>query len=420
MNSVRILFFVVGKSLSGHMLSTVVTVFCIALATGLVMSVFSLKEQAYEAFTGGAFGYDAVAGSGGELQLVLNTVYHVEASPGNIPWSVFRKLKSQQGVSLAVPYVLGDSYDGFRVIGTTEDIFSKIGVESEDGFDIRGRGRLFDPSKREAVIGSYVAQKSDLKIGSSFNPSHGFSTGVGSSHDTDFEVVGVVSATNTPHDRVIWIPVEQFYKIEGHVLRGSGKEYIPSEDEDIPDQHKEVSSVMLELEDPGAGFNIKKKILEDGDDITFAWPVGTVIADLFSKLGWFREILGFVSYSVIIVSLGAVLASVYNTIHDRRREFAVIRALGGGRGLIFKSVVTETAIITILGTFAGFFVNFMILAVASYMLKQNLGIIVNIFSFHEIYIIMPMAMVIMGVITGVIPAIRAYSTEVAENLNPYK
>lgn len=419
MRNILHLLFIVKKSFLGHMFSTIITVVSIALATGLVMSVFSLKDQSYEAFTGGTFGYDAVAGAGGsELQIVLNSVYHLETSPGNVPWRIYEELKGQPGVVNAIPYALGDSYRGFRIVGTTTDIFRKIGVETEDGIRIRGRGELFDPSEKEAVIGSYVAQKSDLEIGSKFRPAHGLYHAEDSAHEDEFEVVGIVSPTNTPHDRVIWIPIDKFFRTEGHVLRGGGAQYRPAGEEKIPDSYKEISSVMLQLQDPAVGFNLKKRIEEDNTGIILAWPVDTVVAELFAKLGWFRDILGFVAYAVVLVSLGAVLGSVYNTIHDRRREFAVIRALGGGRGILFNSVIIESVLITAAGTCLGFIINLFIMAVASFIIKQEIGIVLDVFEIHAVHMITPLVMVVLGIVVGVIPAYKAYRTNVEENLSP--
>ena len=81
---------IVLRSMRQHALSTAVTLLSVGLASGLVMAVFSIKEQTYQAFTGGPVGFDAVLGArGSQLQLVLNTVFHLETSPGNIPYSMY-------------------------------------------------------------------------------------------------------------------------------------------------------------------------------------------------------------------------------------------------------------------------------------------------------------------------------------------
>src|ERR1041385_7205829 len=116
---------IVSRSLKQHALSTCVTALSVALATGLIMAVFAVKTQTHDAFTGGPVGFDAVLGArGSQLQLVLNTIFHLETSPGNIPWAMYKEISSRPQVSLAIPYAVGDNYHGFRIVGTTEELFT--------------------------------------------------------------------------------------------------------------------------------------------------------------------------------------------------------------------------------------------------------------------------------------------------------
>src|SRR5438874_9834876 len=127
----RGLILIVFRSLRQHALSTVVTVLSVALACGLVMAVFSVKQQTHDAFTGGQAGFDAVLGArGSQLQLVLNTVFHLETSPGNIPWSMYTAIAAHPRVTLAIPYAVGDNYKGYRIVGTTPEIFTKFRYRS--------------------------------------------------------------------------------------------------------------------------------------------------------------------------------------------------------------------------------------------------------------------------------------------------
>src|SRR4051812_29822584 len=98
------------RSLRQHALSTAITALSVALAAALVMSVFAINDETYRAFTGGQAGFDAVLGArGSQLQLVLNAVFHLETSPGNIPWTLYTATKNDPRVALAVPYAVGDN-----------------------------------------------------------------------------------------------------------------------------------------------------------------------------------------------------------------------------------------------------------------------------------------------------------------------
>src|ERR1051325_10132234 len=128
-------FLIVFRSLRQHMLSTAITVLSVALASGLIMSVFAIKTQTYDAFTGGDAGFDAVLGArGSQLQLVLNTVFHLETSPGNIPWAMYEEIAANPSVELAIPYAVGDNYRGYRVVGTIPEIFTKFQYRSGKTF----------------------------------------------------------------------------------------------------------------------------------------------------------------------------------------------------------------------------------------------------------------------------------------------
>ena len=125
MSGLGALVLIVRRSLRQHALSTSITVLSAALASGLVMAVFAVAAQSRAAFAGGPVGFDAVLGArGSETQLVLNTVFHLETSPGNIPWSMYTALQEDRRVELAIPYAVGDNYKGFRIVGTTSQPIS--------------------------------------------------------------------------------------------------------------------------------------------------------------------------------------------------------------------------------------------------------------------------------------------------------
>jgi putative ABC transport system permease protein len=427
----RTIAFLVRRSLRQHALSTAVTAGAAALACGLVLSVFSVTAQARDAFVRDP-GFDAVLGArGSELQLVLNSVFHLETSPGNIPWSLYEEFKEDPRVEVAVPYAVGDNYRGFRIVGTTPDIFE---VEYAAGrrYEIavaegRRLGRFFHAGNREAVLGSFAAAATGLEVNDTFHPSHG--TGEeGHEHEDEYTVVGVLKPTNTPADRVVWIPIEGIFHMEGHVLRGTGEEHDPEPDEEIGDEHKEVSAVMLRLkgeidEDglrvaaPAAGFALKIKARESGV-ATLAWPIANVMQDLFEKLFWFVRILEVVAYLVVIVSMAGILASLYNTMNERRREFAILRALGASRTTVFAAVVSEAAAIALVGALGGFLVHALVVAAAAYTLRTETGVVLDPLAYHPVLWAAPAGILALGALAGLLPATKAYRTDVATNLAP--
>ena len=412
------IFLIARKSLAQHRLSTIITVLSVALAAGLVMAVFSIRDQTYDAFTGGPTGFDAVLGArGSQLQLVLNTVFHLETSPGNIPWEMYDAIKHDPNVELAVPYAVGDNYRGYRIVGTEKSLFTDLEYRKGHKFTL-ARGKLFDPEKREAVVGSYVADKTGLEVGSKFNPFHGLVFDERQKHAEEYTVTGVLEPTNSPSDRVIWIPIDEFYRISGHVLRGGGGTYEPRAGEEIPDRYKEVSAVMLKLKNPRAGFLLDQTINRQGTAATLAWPIGRVMAELFGKIGWVNKVLSLVAYLVVLVAAGSILASIYNTMNERRREFAILRALGARRRTVFAAIILESASIAAIGAVLGYAVYALILAGASVVIRAETGVVLDVLKPGPVLFAAPLAMIALGILAGVIPALKAYSTDVASNLAP--
>jgi putative ABC transport system permease protein len=210
----RSLLLIVSKSLVQHKLSTAVTALSLALAAGLVMSVFSIRNETYDAFTGGPAGFDAVLGArGSQLQLVLNTVFHLETSPGNIPWEMYEAVKKDPNVVLAVPYAVGDNYRGFRIVGTDEQLFTDLEYRKGKKFEIRQGGKLFDPRKKEAVVGSFAARKTGLGVGSKFHPFHGLVFDERMRHEDEYTVVGGMEPPQKPSANVKRVHQEEIYTI---------------------------------------------------------------------------------------------------------------------------------------------------------------------------------------------------------------
>ena len=122
-----------------------------------------LQTVTDDAFLGGAGNFDAVVGArGSKLQLVLNNVFHLESSPGNIPWSIYETIREEPGVALAVPYAVGDNYLGARIVGTTTDLFDKFEHHRGRKLAVQSGGRLFDMTRREAVVGAEAARRTGL------------------------------------------------------------------------------------------------------------------------------------------------------------------------------------------------------------------------------------------------------------------
>lgn len=396
---------IVFKSLRQHALSTVVTALCIALAGALLMSVWSVKDQSQATFTGVNEGFDAVLGArGSKLQLVLNAIFHLESSPGNLAWPDFVDIRNNPNVELAIPIAVGDNYRGWRLVGTTLELFGKAEYARSKHFTVVAGGRLFEPNLREAVVGSFAARKLGLKPGDTFHPFHGLIFDEKNQHSETYVVVGILEPSNTPADRVIWIPLAGIQKMTGHDPRAA----------------TDVSAVLVKLKEGSAitGFQMDMMYNKQGNRLTFAWPIGAVMAGLFDKIGWFDRVLALVAYLVALVASASILAGIYNSMNERRREIAIMRALGARRATVFAAILLEAAAIAALGMAVGFLFYGVILAAVASLMRAQTGVVLDPFKFNAVMLWAPAALIALGALAGVVPALKAYRTDVAEHLAP--
>ncbi len=394
---------IIYRSLRQHALSTVITAGSIALASGLLMCVWMVKTQSQTAFTQTTTGFDAVLGArGSKLQLVLNAIFHLEASPGNVAYADYEMVKRHPAVKAAIPLAVGDNLRGYRLVGTLPELFEKVEYAPGKKFALQPGGKIFGPAAKEAVAGSFAAQRLGLKVGDTFHPFHGLAFDAKNEHADAYVVTAILESTNTPVDRVIWIPLRGLQTMSGH----------------DPKAATDVSAVLIQLRTPSAGFMLDMMYNKQGNRLTFAYPVGAIIAELFSKISWFDQVLALVAYLVALVAAGSVLASIYNSMSARQRDLAILRALGARRRTIFGAVVAEAACIGGLGAAVGFGVYFVLLVGVAGVIRTQTGVVLDVAAWHPVLWICPVAMIGLCALGGVIPALKAYRTPVAETLAP--
>lgn len=393
---------IVRRSLRQHALSTTITALSIALAGGLLMSVWVVKEQSQRTFTQVNTGFDAVLGArGSKLQLVLNSIFHLEASPGNLAASDYEFIRRHPAVKLAIPIAVGDNLRGFRIVGTIPEFFTQVEYAPGRHFAVSA-GKLFDPAAKEAVIGSFAARKLGLGVGDTFHPFHGLVYDAANQHPDTYRVTGILAPSNTPVDKVVWIPIHGLQTMAGHDPRAA----------------TDVSAVLIQLRSPSAGFMLDIMYNKQGNRLTFAYPIGAIMAELFQKIGWFDRVLALVAYMVGIVSAAGVLVAIYNSMAARRRDIAILRALGAGRLFLFGAVVLEAAAIGAIGMALSFGAYAAIVTAVAAVIQAQTGVLLEAFAYSPVMLWAPLGMIALCALCGLLPAWKAYRTDVAENLAP--
>jgi len=395
----------VRRSLQQHAFSSAICVLAIALAGGLLMAVWSLKEGARQAFDRAGGGYDAVLGArGSKLQLVLNGLFHMDESPGTIPISDWLAVRTHPAVATAIPMAMGDNYRGYRVVGTVIDYFTEVPYSEGRLHQTWPPGRWFQPNLREAVVGSIVARRLDLKRGSRFRPYHGLNFDPEHEHEETYVVVGVLQPSNTPADRVIWIPLAGVQQMGGH----------------DPARATDLSAVLVRFkpESVVAGQQLDRQFNRDGTRLTFAWPVAQIVARLFDRVAWIERVLVLVAWLVAIVAAATILITLYGSLNERRRDLAILRALGAHRRTVFGVLILEALAMSLLGVVLASGVHAGIHALTAHIVQTQTGMVLELWTGVGTLTGIAAAMVGLGILAGLVPAVKAYREDVAANLAP--
>jgi putative ABC transport system permease protein len=297
---------------------------------------------------------------------------------------------------------VGDNLRGYRLVGTVPELFMAVEYAPGRKFALQTGGRVFEVGADEAIAGSFAAERLGLTVGDTFHPFHGLTFNEKDEHSETFVVTGILEPTNTPADRVIWIPLGGLQKMSGHDARAA----------------TEISAVLIQLRAATAGFMLDVMFNKQGNRLTFAYPVGAIIAELFQKISWFDRVLELVAYLVALVAAGSVLASIYNSMSARQRDLAILRAMGAKRRTIFGAVVLEAAAIGAMGAMVGYAIFFGLLGGVATLIRAQTGVVLEVWEWQPVLGYCPAGMVALCALGGVVPAIKAYRTPVAETLAP--
>ncbi len=412
--------------------TTFLTILSVALAVALISSVLTLREETRKRFEEEGQAFDLVVGAkGSPLQLVLSSVYFMDNPTGNIPYSVYEQIQNdKEYVQSAYPIALGDNFQGFRIVGTDASLFqhkwiSPITAEERNPFKIK-EGRVFE-RPFEVVLGALVARETGLKIGDTFISSHGFIKlpEVLGGHDhtqNPYTVVGIFDSSNSPFDRAIFTSVESVWEIHGEHNESEPKqEHDNQSAEDIKyeewgkDPRSMITAVLVQLQSPALRFQYREMIRESTVAMS-ATPVEEV-SKLFEQfLGTAKTVLLAVGYLVVIISALSIMIGLYLAIIQRRRDLAIMRALGASRVEIFGSVLIEAFWVTALGIGTGYLLGGVISRIVGYYLSQKYGLSITSFILTTEHITSFATVAVVGLLAGIIPAWQAYKRNIARDL----
>jgi putative ABC transport system permease protein len=443
------------RNMKQRALASSLTGLSMALGVAVMICVMVIHSVTVKQFSQDAQGYHLiVGGNGGKNDLVLSTVFHVGTPLFPIPYAYYRDFTDGQYAELtkvAVPYCLGDSYAAngklFRVVGVTSDLFNKIQYGTNQDGSPRvyefAEGRNFEDDKPfEAVVGSMVAQQAGLKVGSTFNPTHGIAA-EGDKHDA-FKVVGVLAPTGTANDRAVFVNIEGFYLLAGHALSKPAEgietpgppDLAPEEElkgivaqpilydndgaevEPLAPELREVTSVLVLCNNAFGPNSLIYSINKDATRNMQAVAPGGVVTKLLEEIvGPVRVILLVLTTLIVIVAGVSILVSIYNSMNERSHDIAVMRALGASRLSVMLIVLFESILLSVAGGLAGIVLGHLIIGLAAPYVVQSTGVRLAVWEFDKWELVVIPALVVLASLAGFLPALSAYRTDVARALS---
>ena len=388
-------------------LITILTVAGIALGAALVCAVLTLRHEAERALSREAALYDLVAGGkGSPLQLVLSSVYHLDAPTGNLPYTDYERMKRDPRILWAAPIGLGDNYAGYRIIGTEPPFFDLPDRDGAPFFEF-AEGRIFE-DRFEVVLGHAVANATGLKIGDSFFGTHGLVDVPGGEVHRDFpyRVCGILAPTGTAQDRAIFGTLASVWEIHESeerlhsAIQGKaalGSRHAP----------RETTAILIRLKTPGLRLWMADEIRSRSDGIA-AIPINEILRFQQNVAVPVQKALLVVAAAVVGVSCLTVLATLHQAAERRRRDIAILRSLGAGRREVATLVFCEGLLLTIGGIAAGLLLGHGGLAIASGTIRETTGLSINPWSLPPAELAAIGAMALCGAGAAFFPAVASY------------
>lgn len=422
-------------------LSTLLSVLLFALSIGLISLLLNLRQQADEQFDNNLAGVDLVVGAkGSPLELVLNSMYHVGYANGNITVKEARPFFNAHNpvVEDAVPLSLGDSYRGYRIVGTIPKLLDWYGVELREG-------ELWTEDF-SVVIGAEVAAVNGLSVGDKFLSNHGIiDEGEDNiEHDDDFAVVGILAESGTVMDQIVLTTNETYWHShDNHDAPAS-----PPKDDDADHDHeghdhaehdhsghdhpaktgdplkdllaaeddKELTSLLVRYKNASSfqALNFPRNINEN-TDLLAANPAYE-ISEVRRQFDSGQRILGILVLAITIVSSLSIFIALFSSLRERRYELALLRVLGSGRGRLFALIILEGLLVAVIGYVLGLLLSHLILAFIAGNVSDDFRYSLDAWRFlaEEGWLLA----VALGIafVAAVIPAVGAARTEIGETL----
>ncbi len=397
------------------------TVLSIALSVFLLLGLERVRADVRQSFSQSISGTDLVVGARGSgVQLVLYSIFHLGSATNNLRWSSAQAVATLPAVAWTVPISLGDSHRGFAVVGTTSDYFDHLQYGNRQSL-VLAQGRRFD-ALFDAVIGAEVARTLGYRIGSSITLSHGDGALAANDHaDKPFSVVGVLAATGTPVDRSVLISLPAMEALHVDWLAGAplpGLRLSPEQAAALDLTPRNVTALLVGLKSRSAVFSTQRRINNFEPEALTAVLPGVALDELWAVTALAERALLAASALVALVSLAGLVAVIAAGLNERRRELAILRAVGAAPRHVLWLLMLEGALVTLAGLLLGVLAHALAVLLLAPAAQAQLGLTLALSAADQSQLALLAAVFVAGCAASLIPGWRAYRLSLADGLSP--
>jgi putative ABC transport system permease protein len=417
---IRLLLSLVVRSAWNRRFGLLLTVASIALSTFLLLGIERLRLDTRDSFASAVSGTDLVVGARtSPVPLVLSTLFHIGAPQANMQWTSVQALARHPAVEWVAPVSLGDSVDGQTVLGITDSFLAHYRHGDRQPL-VAAQG---DPSLElfDAVLGAEAARRLSAAPGSALTLRHGDDEGLGADHaDKPFTVRAVLKPTGTPVDRSVLVGLSSLEALHLDWQAGvtmPGVSIPAGQVRKFDLQPKQVSGALVGLKSRAAVFLVQRWINSYLDEALTAVLPSTAMDQVWSIVGLFERVLQLMSAVVAFVGLAGLVAVLSTSLDQRRRELAILRAVGASPRHVLVLLLVEGALVTGTGVIVGSAILSFVQAIAAPWLQAAVGLQLMPLNVSLTQFGLALALLAVGTASSLVPAWRAYRLSLADGLS---
>jgi putative ABC transport system permease protein len=404
-------------SLAARALTVAMTIIAIALSVALFLGVEKVRTGAKASFADTISGTDLIVGArSGSVQLLLYSVFRIGNATNNLTWRSYQDIAARTEVDWIVPISLGDSHRQFRVMGTTPAFFDHYKYRSGKSLAMRDGAIISDLF--DAVIGADVATTLGYNIGDPIVVAHGLASFI-KHEDQPFRVSGILEKTGTPVDRTVIVSLQAIEAIHVDWQTGAQRPGNSTPADAIRQMELEpqaITAALVGVKSRLKVFGLQRSINEYTQEPLLAILPGVALQELWQIVGIAETALIGVSIMVVVTALIGMMATIFSSLNERRREMAIFRAMGARPRVVLGLLVLEAVLMAALGAILGLALLYLGLFVGQPLIDSAFGLWLPIEAptLRELWAMF--GVVVSGAIVSMVPALRAYRMSLADGM----